>query len=126
MVRPTTSGYARLAQEDELHHSSDEDDDLVNERGSFSRGHRVITVPPEPMSIFRTNTNGGNRLRPTRSNSSGVDIKAINARLEKWAEEIANKFKRKSKDTGKQQQLEIYYSVFVPPEGMKPLTVDYD
>lgn len=28
-----------------------------------------------------------------RRNSSGVDIKAINARLEKWAEEIASKFK---------------------------------
>tara|TARA_R110002060_G_scaffold56671_1_gene67022 strand:+ start:85 stop:210 length:126 start_codon:yes stop_codon:yes gene_type:complete len=28
-----------------------------------------------------------------RSNSSGVDIKAINARLERWADEIASKFK---------------------------------
>jgi phosphatidylinositol 4-kinase type 2 len=61
-----------------------------------------------------------------RRSSSGVDIKAINARLEKWAEEIASKFKI-SKVKGKSQeeeQLEIHHSVFHPPDGMRPATAE--
>jgi len=63
-----------------------------------------------------------------RSNSSGVDIKAINARLERWADEIRDKLKiGKTKDKdAKEQPLEIYYSVFVAPEGMKSVTADYE
>ncbi len=68
----------------------------------------------------------GHRKRPskrTRSNS-GVDIKAINARLEKWAEEIASKFKiNKVKGKSPQEEkLEIYHSVFQPPDWIRPLT----
>lgn len=61
-----------------------------------------------------------------RSNSSGVDIKAINARLEKWAEEIASKFKiGKTKGKGpEEEQLEIHHSVFQPPEGVRPVTAE--
>ena len=57
-----------------------------------------------------------------RSNSSGVDIKAINARLERWAEEIASKFKITSVKgkTQEEEQLEIHHSVFQAPAGVRP------
>jgi hypothetical protein len=61
-----------------------------------------------------------------RSNSSNIDISAINARLERWADEIASKFKS-SKGKGKSQvdeQLEIHHTVFVPPDGMRPATAE--
>src|SRR5690606_16729966 len=64
-------------------------------------------------------------MRRTRSNSSAVDIKAINARLERWAEEIASKFKigkNKGRNTLEDSPLEIVYSVFVAPEGYRPIT----
>lgn len=59
-----------------------------------------------------------------RSNSSGVDIKAINARLERWAEEIASKFKISSvKGKSRQEEpLEIHHSVFQAPDGVRPYT----
>jgi len=59
-----------------------------------------------------------------RSNSSGVDIKAINARLERWAEEIASKFKISSVKgkTQEEEQLEIHHSVFQAPPGVRPYT----
>jgi hypothetical protein len=69
------------------------------------------------------NNRGGRGGRP-RSNS-GVDLKAINARLERWADEIASKFKRKSKKTGDEdERLEIHHSVFQPPEGVRPVTLE--
>jgi phosphatidylinositol 4-kinase type 2 len=55
-----------------------------------------------------------------------VDIKAINARLERWAEEIASKFKI-NKVKGKTEQdekLEIHHSVFQAPDGVHPMTAD--
>jgi phosphatidylinositol 4-kinase type 2 len=60
-----------------------------------------------------------------RSNS-GVDLKAINARLERWADEIASKFKRgRHKKTGEEEErLEIHHSVFQPPEGVRPATAE--
>ena len=60
-----------------------------------------------------------------RTNSS-VDIKAINARLERWADEIASKFKI-NKIKGKshdEEQLEIHYSVFHAPNGVRPATAE--
>lgn len=65
------------------------------------------------------------RRRRNRS-SSAVDVKAINARLEKWADEIAQKFKLK-KIKGKshdEEKLEIHHSVFVPPDGITPASAD--
>jgi len=61
-----------------------------------------------------------------RSNSSGVDIKAINARLERWADEIASKFKiNKTKGkTAEEEKLEIHHSVFQAPEGVRPATAE--
>jgi hypothetical protein len=66
------------------------------------------------------------RQYPKRHRSnSGVDLKAINARLERWADEIASKFKRgKGKQPGEEERLEIHYSVFQPPEGVRPATAE--
>jgi phosphatidylinositol 4-kinase type 2 len=61
-----------------------------------------------------------------RTNSSGVDIKAINDRLEKWAQEIASKFKissNKNKIEGG-EQYEIHHSVFQAPEGVRPVSAE--
>ena len=55
-----------------------------------------------------------------------MDIKAINARLERWAEEIASKFKI-NKNRGKiheEEPLEIQHSVFQAPEGMRPPSIE--
>lgn len=53
-----------------------------------------------------------------------MDLKALNARLERWAEEIAAKFKRtKGKGKGEEEEsLEIHYSVFHAPDGVRPFT----
>ena len=58
-------------------------------------------------------------MRP-RSNSA-VDIKKLNARLEHWAGEIANKFKFKKGHRGPHEHppLEILHSVFVAPDGYR-------
>ena len=55
-----------------------------------------------------------------------MDIKAINARLEKWAEEIASKFKikRVKGKTQEEEQLEIKHSVFQAPEGYRPASAE--
>jgi len=104
---PPTSGYERIAQDAEL---SDSDDD---ESSSLVAQHQAGRyVPILPTSV----PSPGQRHR---SNST-VDIKVINARLEKWADQIANKFKFK-KDRGQHEHppLEILHSVFVPPEGYR-------
>ncbi|KAF3090646.1 phosphatidyl inositol kinase [Orbilia oligospora] len=127
MPRPAKSGYARIAQ-DEWLNDSDSEEDIEAYRDGLSRTKRTVSIQPEPTAIYRTPSNplpGRPPGRPRRD-SSGVDIKAINNRLEKWAEEIASKFKRKSKKQPRgEKRLEIYYSVFVPPEGMKALTPEY-
>ncbi|KAF3937265.1 hypothetical protein ABW19_dt0200046 [Dactylella cylindrospora] len=133
MPRPAKSGYARLAQDEVLHDSSDEEDDIAGYRDGLNRVRRTVSIQPEPTAIYRSasdlSSSSPTSYRPParpRRDSSGVDIKAINTRLEKWAEEIASKFKRKSKSKRVgEKPLEIYYSVFVPPEGMRALTVDY-
>jgi hypothetical protein len=58
--------------------------------------------------------------------NSGVDIKAINARLERWAEDFASKFKinRFKGKTLEEEKLEIYHSVFQPPDGIRPISAE--
>ncbi|KAK5240499.1 Phosphatidylinositol 4-kinase LSB6, partial [Exophiala xenobiotica] len=78
---------------------------------------------------MRSGSYPDHRRRPRqrmRSNSSGVDIKAINARLERWAEEIVTKFKIHSVKgkTQEEEQLEIHHSVFQPPPGVQPYTTE--
>ncbi|SPO05934.1 probable LSB6 LAs17 Binding protein [Cephalotrichum gorgonifer] len=109
--RPAKTGYERLAQADRFSDDSD-DEDL-----SFS-----VNAAPGPSHHH-------GRARPPRhrrgSSSAGVDLKAINARLEKWADEIASKFKRgKDRRPGEEEEerLEIHHSVFRAPDGIRPIT----
>ncbi|KAK4948625.1 Phosphatidylinositol 4-kinase LSB6 [Elasticomyces elasticus] len=124
--RPT-SGYARLAQADEDEPLGDEesDDETYNNTPLTTR---YASIQPGPREGMRGAYNDHPR-RPTRrmrSNSSGVDIKAINARLERWAEEIASKFKIHSVKgkTQEEEHLEIHHSVFQAPPGVHPYTAE--
>ncbi|KAI9696842.1 MAG: phosphatidyl inositol kinase [Candelina mexicana] len=133
--RPPTSGYARIAQADEegdpeTSYYSD-DDDPYQTPGSLSASTtRYAPIQPRPHGSMHAPTSNEYRRPGTghrRSRSgSGVDIKAINARLERWADEIASKFKI-SKGRGKtheEEQLEIHHSVFRAPDGVRPATAE--
>ncbi|KAJ5084031.1 hypothetical protein NUU61_008610 [Penicillium alfredii] len=136
--RPATSGYARLAQEEEerayLHDDSDEDDELgaASSTVSTSAPRYAPISSRAQMQASGLATPPGHRRRHSgfhyrrgRQNS-GVDIKAINARLERWAEEIAAKFKlnRVKGKTYEEEKLEIYHSVFQPPDGVRPVSAE--
>ena len=126
--RPAASGYERLAQADEEEYSDNSDNDLPPPR-RISADTQYAPIQPARRDRIsqRESGNGTPRRRPFgrhRSNS-GVDIKAINARLERWADEIASKFKKRRKSRGlDDEKLEIHYSVFQPPDGFRPLTPD--
>lgn len=126
--RPAASGYARLAQADE------DDGPLTDDSGDEDYAHTPLTtryasIQPAPREGMRAGPSAHPRRklnRRMRSNSSGVDIKAINARLERWAEEIASKFKISSVKgkTQEEEQLEIHHSVFQAPPGVRPYTAE--
>jgi phosphatidylinositol 4-kinase type 2 len=128
--RPPTTGYARIAQAED----SDSDvDDLANSHASLQAAsaprYASITQPRPQGGMYTDGSTTPRRTRHKRrqrSNSSGVDIKAINARLERWADEIASKFKI-SKIKGKteeEERLEIHHSVFQAPDGVRPATTE--
>jgi phosphatidylinositol 4-kinase type 2 len=135
--RPPTTGYARIAQAEE--EFSDDDslgDELAQSHASLqppsAPRYASITQPRPHAGMFSEGHNTPvpkrrpRNQRRMRSNSSGVDIKAINARLERWADEIAAKFKigRVRAKPDEDEQLEIHYSVFQAPEGMRPATME--
>jgi phosphatidylinositol 4-kinase type 2 len=135
--RPPTTGYARIAQAEEEY--SDDDslgDDLAQSHASLqppsAPRYASITQPRPHGGMWSDGTNTpvpkrrSRTPKRTRSNSSGVDIKAINARLEKWADEIAAKFKigKVKAKSDAEEQLEIHYSVFQAPEGVRPYTAE--
>lgn len=128
--RPATTGYERLAQADQF--SDDSDDDILAQSSASlqpqSAPRYAPTVQPRPHSgMTSPKAVSKSKYRPKRMRSnSGVDLKAINARLERWADEIASKFKRgKGKGIpGEEDRLEIHYSVFQPPEGIRPATFE--
>lgn len=136
--RPAASGYARLAQAEEEEralyaNNSDEEEDPFNQPplATTTTTTRYAAIQPPPREGMRstghhTPSRRPHRQRRMRSNSSGIDIKAINARLEKWADEIASKFKLSSVKgkTHEEEQLEIYHSVFQAPDGVRPLTTE--
>ena len=137
--RPPTSGYARISQAEEEQggrylDESDEEDVNQIPRTISSSTPQYAPIQPQPHGHMHGPSDGstGQRRRPgtgrrrVRSNSSGVDIKAINARLERWAEEIASKFKI-NKVKGKseyEERLEIHHTVFQAPEGIRPATAE--
>lgn len=135
--RPPTSGYARIAQaEEEEDSGSDFEGD--HHQSSLSNA-QFAPIQPQRNSDMRMNGSGQNSPNHKRASSgrrpranSGVDIKAINARFERWADEIAQKFKiKKGKDSAEDESLEIHHSVFHAPDWVRPataesLTFDYD
>ncbi|KAG5919503.1 hypothetical protein E4U42_006496 [Claviceps africana] len=127
--RPPTTGYERLTQADL---SDSDDDDLAQSSASLQPASAPrfapITQQPTLRSGFVSPKAHGQRPKHHKRGEStgGVDIKAINARLERWADEIASKFKRsKGKHiSGEEERLEIHHSVFQPPEGVRPVTAE--
>ena len=132
---PPASGYERIAQAAEL---SDSDSDNDNDESSAlvapppppprgPGGHYAPIAPPSSASVLppplsSSASSPGQQLRHHHRNgsSSAVDIKVINARLEKWADQIANKFKfRRDRAQLEQPPLEILHSVFVPPDAYR-------
>ena len=137
-TRRAKSGYARLAQADEeqshgYRDDYDEDDDAYNNPSTISTSYAPIQPRPQPQmhmsghaSPSSQRKRGGSGRPRLRSNSSGIDIKAINARLERWADEIASKFKinRVKGKSQEEEQLEIHHSVFQAPDGVRPATAE--
>ncbi|KAF1832294.1 hypothetical protein BDW02DRAFT_503333 [Decorospora gaudefroyi] len=135
--RPPTSGYARIAQAEE---EEDSGSDLEGDHHQDSLSNaQYAPIQPQRNSGMRMSGSGPNSPNLKRSLSgrraranSGVDIKAINARFERWADEIAQKFKiKKQKDAPEDEPLEIHHSVFHAPDWVRPataesLTLDYD
>ncbi|PBP21080.1 phosphatidylinositol 4-kinase [Diplocarpon rosae] len=131
--RPPTTGYARIAQAEE---SDSENDELANSYASLQPASAPrfasITQPRAHGGMYTdgttspSNTRRPRHRRRMRSNSSGVDIKAINARLERWADEIASKFKitKVQGKTEEEERLEIHHSVFQAPDGIRPATAE--
>ncbi|OAA54047.1 Phosphatidylinositol 3-/4-kinase, catalytic [Cordyceps fumosorosea ARSEF 2679] len=115
-TRPPTTGYERLAQADRF--SDDSDDEFVN-AGPSAALNPSAAAPGTPRS-----TTTRPKFRRRVGSTGGVDIKAINARFERWADEIASKFKRgRGKSfAGEEERLEIQHSVFRAPEGIRPVT----
>jgi phosphatidylinositol 4-kinase type 2 len=129
--RPAASGYARIAQAEEEEEDileDSEDEGYIGNQNSISDGSRYAAIQPKRQSRMQGPGSPQSRRSTfgrVRSNS-GVDIKAINARLERWADEIAQKFKiRKGKGKSQQdEQLEIVHSVFQAPDWIRPATAD--
>jgi phosphatidylinositol 4-kinase type 2 len=129
--RPAATGYERLAQADEFSGDDSEDDPLVQSSASLQPAsaprYAQITTQPRHRSGMASPKAGPSRPKYRRrvNSGSGVDLKAINARLERWADEIAAKFKRREKTlSGEDERLEIHHSVFQPPDGVRPITTE--
>ena len=137
VARPSKSGYARIQQaeeeeeEEEDYTDNYQDDDT--QRPQISLSSNSYYAPIQPGRHDRMSARAGSSSRvPTipghkrGRSSSTVDIKAINARLEKWADEIASKLKIK-KIKGKSaedESLDIHYSVFQAPDDIRPATAE--
>jgi len=140
--RPATTGYERLAQAERFSDDSDDDDggalgaSFASLQPASAPRYAPITAPrphsgmTSPKAGAGAGPSSGRRARPRRSTSSGgggVDLKAINARLERWADEIAARFKRGRRRGGAPDddgRLEIHHSVFQAPEGVRPVTAE--
>lgn len=126
--RPPTSGYARIAQAEEEEDSHDDSEDEFQER-TLASSYAPIQPRKESRMRAQSGDSSPNLRRVTsgrrQRTNSGVDIKAINARLERWADEIAQKFKiKKQKDAPEDEPLEIHHSVFQAPDWVRPATAE--
>lgn len=128
--RPAASGYARIAQaeeeEEERPYSDNEDDPFTDSRNPLSSpGAQYAPIQPGRRESIRQ-AYGDSPARPgqRKRTNSGVDIKAINARLERWADEIKDRFTRRrvKGKSSEQEHLEIHHSVFQAPDWIRPAT----
>jgi phosphatidylinositol 4-kinase type 2 len=127
--RPAASGYARLAQvdDDDEHLLDSDEEDPMSAGPAVGSQPRFESIQPKRRERMASGMSGSSTRRPFRQRSnSGVDIKAINARLERWAEEIAEKFKirRIRGKTEEEETLEIHHSVFQAPDWIRPATAE--
>lgn len=129
--RPATTGYERLAQADDISDDSDEDplsQSYASLQPAAAPRYAPVTQPRHRSGMASPKSFASSsqpKFRHRSGSSAGVDLKAINARLERWADEIASRFKRKGKNQqGEEERLEIHYSVFQPPEGVRPVTAE--
>lgn len=122
-TRPPTTGYERLTQADRF--SDDSDDEFAGPDASAALNPSASAGRPRFSSITGGNQSTNRpKFRRRVGSTGGVDIKAINARFERWADEIASKFKRgRGKSfAGEEERLEIQHSVFRAPDGVRPIT----
>ncbi|KAK3708051.1 Phosphatidylinositol 4-kinase LSB6 [Vermiconidia calcicola] len=126
--RPQVSGYARIAQaeeeeEEQPYYSDSENDDPFQDPPTLSTsGTQYAPFQPKQKDLMRIPSHASATRRPRRRRTdSGVDIKAINARLERWADEIKEKFKRRrvKGKSAEEETLEIHHSVFQAPDGIR-------
>ncbi len=144
--RPATTGYARLSQADLDRGGSDSDSDYdpllasaaslqpasepqnlgsaVAPRPHSSMAADKPVLPPLARHASSSHQHHQQRRqqRRARARAAGVDLKAINARLERWADEIAAKFRRRRRrgdgeDDDDDERLEIPHSVCRAPDG---------
>ncbi|KAL5630016.1 hypothetical protein BROUX41_001622 [Berkeleyomyces rouxiae] len=128
--RHTTTGYERLAQADQ-HSDSDEEDYMTQsfaslQHGTTSNRYSSHAAPRAASSVTSPRHSAAhNRSRRRQGSGTGVDLKAMNARLERWADEITARFKGSHRmRPGEEQRLEIHHSVFQAPEGVVPIGPD--
>ena len=135
-----SSGYERIAQAEE--EEEDEDDPSIDALSEYNppytptfsthpsntnTQYAPIQHKRQASRAYASGTASPSRRRSSfrrpRSNS-GVDIKAINARLERWADEIASRLRirRIKGKTYAEEQLEIHHSVFQAPDWIRPVT----
>ena len=140
--RPATSGYERIAQAEE--EEEDEDDCSIDAQSEGNTGytptsnihpsHTNSHYAPIQHKRHGSRVNASGTTSPARRRSgarrqrsnSGVDIKAINARLERWADEIASRLRirRIKGKTYAEEQLEIHHSVFQAPDWIRPISTE--
>ncbi|KAF2664192.1 hypothetical protein BT63DRAFT_429714 [Microthyrium microscopicum] len=126
--RPPKSGYAVISQtEEEEDYLNDEDRNDPN-RGipsSSTNGPQYAPLQPGRRSDrMQVSGHGASPRHLRKRSNSGVDLKALNARLERWADEIASKLKIKkgSAQFVDTEHLEIQHSVFQAPDWIRPAT----
>lgn len=127
--RPLTTGYERLTQADQFSDDSDEDplaESSASLQPASAPRYAPIAPPRHRSGIGSPKSNPARpKFRRRVGSNAGVDLKAINARLERWADEIASRFKRKGKShLAEEERLEIHHSVFQPPEGVRPISAE--
>lgn len=140
MPRPSKSGYAQLREEEEEEDEDEQYQDNYDEgtvqssRPGLSSEAYFAPIQPGRLDRMQVQSSPARPLAPQRQPSShrrarsgsAVDIRALNARLERWADEIAQKFKIK-KIKGKseeEEKLDIHYSVFQAPDDIRHATTE--